>query len=138
LFFKPVWGSQDHSKFLKGLFKTGEEVTKACLECHEKEANDFIKTSHWRWKGVPRTIAGKENFKEEYGKSNLLNNFCISIEGGDKCSNSEFCTKCHPGYGWKDNTFDFNNKEKMDCLICHAREGNYQKGLSGEPDRTLM
>ena len=138
LFFKPVWGSQDHSKFLKGPFKTGEEITKACLECHEKEANDFIKTSHWRWKGVPRTIASKENFKEEYGKSNLLNNFCISIEGGDKCSNSEFCTKCHPGYGWKDNTFDFNNKEKIDCLICHAREGNYQKGLSGEPDRTLM
>lgn len=128
----------DHSKYLKGPFKSGEEVTKACLECHDKEASDFIKTSHWKWKGVPRTIQGKENSKEEYGKSNIINNFCISIEGGDKCSNAEFCTKCHPGYGWKDNTFDFNNKEKIDCLICHAREGNYQKGLSGEPDKTLM
>lgn len=138
LSFSIGYAGTDHSQWIKGPFKSGEDVTKTCLQCHDKEAEDFMKTSHWRWKGKPNTMKGMENSKEEYGKSNLINNFCISIEGGDKCANSEFCTKCHPGYGWKDNTFDFNDKTKIDCLICHAREGNYRKGLSGEPDRSLI
>ncbi len=133
-----LFAGPDHSQWIKGPFKSGEDVTKVCLGCHEKEAKDFMKTSHWRWKGKPNTIRGMENSKDEYGKANLINNFCISIEGGDKCANSEFCTKCHPGYGWKDNTFNFEDPTKIDCLICHAREGNYKKGLSGEPDRSLI
>jgi len=128
----------DHSQAVKGPFKTGEDVTKACLQCHDKQAEDVLKTPHWKWKGAPRTIKGMENSKEEYGKANMINNFCISIQGGEKCANEEFCSKCHPSYGWVDNTFDFNDKTKIDCLICHAREGNYRKGMAGEPDRKLI
>lgn len=128
----------DHAEYLKGPFKSGEDVTKVCLQCHDKQAEDMLKTPHWKWKGAPRTIKGMENSKEEYGKINMINNFCISVQGGDKCANEEFCAKCHPSYGWVDNTFNFNDKTKIDCLICHAKEGNYRKGLAGEPDRKLI
>lgn len=134
-----AWASAtDHTQYVKGPFKSGEDVTKTCLQCHDKQADDFIKTPHWKWKGIPRTVKGMENSKEEYGKSNMINNFCISIQGGEKCANEEFCSKCHPSYGWKDSTFNFKDKMKIDCLVCHAREGNYRKGLAGEPDRRLM
>ncbi len=130
--------SVEHSQFLTGPFNSGEEVTKACLQCHDKQAEDMLNTPHWNWKGVPRTVKGMESSKQEYGKSNLINNFCISIEGGERCANQEACSKCHPSYGWKDNTFNFSDKTKIDCLICHAKEGNYKKGNAGEPDRNLI
>lgn len=124
----------NHGEFIKGPFKTGEEVTKTCLQCHEKEAVDFMKTSHWKWKGVPRTVKGLENSKEEYGKTNLLNNFCTDIEGGSR----PFCTKCHAGYGWTDTAAPLEDKTKVDCLICHFKEGNYRKSLGGLPDEKLL
>lgn len=110
----------DHGEFIKGPFKTGEEVTTACLQCHDKEAADLMKTSHWKWKGVPRNVKGLENSKEEYGKANLLNNFCTDVEGGSR----PFCTKCHAGYGWTDSSAPLEDKTKVDCLVCHAKEGN--------------
>ena len=39
----------DHSNFIKGPFKTGPDVTKACLQCHQNQAQDFMKTVHWTW-----------------------------------------------------------------------------------------
>jgi hypothetical protein len=38
----------------------------------------------------------------------------------------------------QDNSFDFKDKTKIDCLICHAKDGNYKKGIAGEPDRKLI
>ncbi|MCX8084603.1 MAG: tetrathionate reductase family octaheme c-type cytochrome [Calditerrivibrio sp.] len=109
----------NHADLVKGDFKTGKDVTKKCLECHEKQANDFMASSHWTWKGDPKLLAKKT--KEQIGKANLLNNFCISIEGG----NWKGCTKCHAGYGWQDKAFDFKNKENIDCLMCHTKEKAY-------------
>ena len=39
----------DHSKFkeLDKNFKTGPEVTKACLECHTEAAEQVQHTKHW-------------------------------------------------------------------------------------------
>ncbi|MBZ0156740.1 MAG: tetrathionate reductase family octaheme c-type cytochrome [Alphaproteobacteria bacterium] len=124
----------DHSQFIKGPFKSGEEVTKVCLQCHEKQAEDFMKTSHYKWKGAPRSVKGMENSKDEYGKANLLNNFCTDVEGGSRA----FCVKCHAGYGWVENAKLPAEKSKVDCLICHAKEGNYKKGLGGEVDKDLF
>ena len=39
----------DHSSLLKGPFATGPDVTKACLQCHQEHAQDFMKTVHWTW-----------------------------------------------------------------------------------------
>ncbi|MBI2224913.1 MAG: cytochrome C, partial [Betaproteobacteria bacterium] len=48
----PAPAAQDHSKVINGPFKTGPEVTKACLQCHESHARDFMKTVHWTWSAV--------------------------------------------------------------------------------------
>lgn len=51
-------------------------------------------------------------------------------------SNEARCTSCHAGYGWKDDHFDFNDMNKMDCLVCHDTTGTYKKAppAAGMPD----
>jgi len=69
---KKLWITTDHSKhdILKQDFKSGPEVTKACLTCHSEAASQFHKTIHWTWKD-PAT--GDEAL---YGKGGLsVNNF---------------------------------------------------------------
>ncbi len=62
----------DHAQFVAGsTFKTGQDVTAKCLECHDKEAADFMKTPHWKW-SEEQTVKGK---KMELGKKNVINNF---------------------------------------------------------------
>ncbi|TFH49319.1 MAG: cytochrome C, partial [Methanothrix sp.] len=121
----------DHTALVKGSFKSGEDVTKVCLQCHEKQAQDFIKTTHWNWKGTPNHLKGKEKNTVELGKANMLNAVCTSIEGGKDGIVHEQCSKCHAGYGWTRTNFDFKDAGKIDCLICHAQKGNYTKGVGG-------
>jgi len=116
------WAAYDHSK-IEGPFASGPEVTKACLECHENEAMDVMKTSHWTWT-VDQEVPGKG--KIQRGKKNVINNFCVSVS-----SNWPRCTSCHIGYGWKDDTFDFTDRTKVDCLVCHDTTGTYKKIPTG-------
>ncbi len=118
----------DHTEFVKGPFKTGSDVTKVCLECHEKQAADVMKTTHWKFKGTPNHIKGMEKSKLEFGKANMINNFCTSIQGGPDGLVHEACAKCHAGYGWTRTNYDFTDKTKVDCLVCHALKGNYSRG----------
>ena len=115
----------DHSKFaiLHQDFQTPESVTEACLSCHNYADDDFMKTSHWKWEREYVIDSGDTIL---LGKKNILNNFCIGIS-----SNEARCTSCHAGYGWKDNTFDFTDENKIDCLICHDKTGTYKKFPSG-------
>ena len=62
------------------------------------------------------------------GKKTTINNFCIGIRG-----NWSSCTACHAGYGWEDETFDFENTANVDCLVCHDSSGGYLKSKSGLP-----
>jgi hypothetical protein len=105
----------DHSKFesLKKQFKSGPEVTEACLNCHTEAGKQIHKTKHWTWEFPTRD--GKM-----LGKKHAVNNFCISVEG-----NEARCTSCHIGYGWKDKSFDFKSEKNIDCLVCHDRTGTY-------------
>ena len=76
----------DHSKFdeLKQDFKSGPEVTEACLSCHTEAAKQVQHTKHWTWEFLnPAT-------KQKLGKKNVINNFCTSVE-----SNQTFCSACH-------------------------------------------
>jgi len=115
----------DHSTFFEGMtFTDGSSVTRACLKCHEKEARDFMKTTHWTWKGDTIHLPGGK--VERIGKANVINNFCIGIK-----SNEKHCTTCHAGYGWKDDDFDFQDATRIDCLICHDNTGTYQKAEDG-------
>jgi octaheme c-type cytochrome (tetrathionate reductase family) len=124
----------DHTTLLKGPFKTGEQVTNACLQCHEKQAKDFMKTTHWNWKGTPNHLKGIKKSREEYGKANMLNAVCTSIEGGKEGVVHEQCSKCHAGYGWTRSKFDFSDPGKIDCLVCHAKKGNYSRTVGGTVD----
>ncbi|HXE97026.1 MAG TPA: tetrathionate reductase family octaheme c-type cytochrome [Dongiaceae bacterium] len=122
-----AFAGQDHTEFLKGPFKSGPEVTKVCLECHEKEAAGFMKTTHWKWAGTPNHVKGLEKSNKEYGKANMINAFCTSIQGGKDGLVHESCGKCHAGYGWTRTNYDLTKKENVDCLVCHALKGNYQR-----------
>ncbi len=116
----------DHSKFkiLHQEFKSGQEITRACLSCHTEAAAQVMQTQHWSWKSLnPGT-------GQLVGKQTLVNNFCIGL-----ASNYADCTSCHIGYGWKDRHFDFSAEENVDCLACHDTTGTYRKpfGLAGHP-----
>lgn len=115
----------DHGAFFKAEIKVPQEVTKKCLECHKDAANHVMKTAHWTWKSGDIERNGKTI---QIGKSNLMNNYCISVSG-----NWTSCTKCHAGYGWTDKNFDFTKSENVDCLICHDGSGSYVKGKAGMP-----
>ncbi|HZY03313.1 MAG TPA: tetrathionate reductase family octaheme c-type cytochrome [Anaeromyxobacteraceae bacterium] len=118
----PARAATDHADLVKGPFATGPDVTKACLACHESQAADFMKTTHWTW-SARQVLDGKP---VDLGKVNAVNNFCIALQ-----SNEPRCTSCHAGYGWKDATFDFKKAENVDCLVCHDTTGTYKKLPAG-------
>jgi len=116
----------DHSKFkeLDRDFKSGPEVSEACLICHNEAARQVQHTKHWTWESVdPKT-------GQKRGKKNIINNYCTS-----PISNEKDCMACHAGYGWKDSSFDFTVEKNVDCLVCHDTTGTYRKlpGDAGHP-----
>lgn len=117
----------NHANLLEGPFETGSDVTRACLECHEEAAEQVTHTAHWTWESEPVQLPGRAE-PVTVGKKNSINNFCIGIQG-----NWPSCTSCHAGYGWEDASFDFNNEENVDCLVCHDTSGGYAKGKAGQP-----
>ncbi len=108
----------DHSKLeaLQGPFKTGPEVTKACLSCHNNASHQVMDSIHWSWEAI-NPATGKT-----LGKKWAANNFC-----GSPLSNEPRCTSCHAGYGWEDQRFDFSDETRVDCLACHDTTGTYRK-----------
>lgn len=101
----------------------------ACMDCHDDDQHvDLMATSHWTWNHED-TDSG-----QVLGKKNVINNFCVAT-----ASNEPRCTMCHVGIGWRDDSFDFNDKTKVDCLVCHDTTGTYAKTKTGAgaPDPTL-
>jgi octaheme c-type cytochrome (tetrathionate reductase family) len=106
--------------------------TQDCLNCHGKLADEILQTGHWNWGGLASNIEGFEG--EIHGKVDIINNFCIAVP-----SNEGRCTQCHIGYGWADNTFDFDDPGNIDCLACHDQTGGYKKAApsAGLPDPSV-
>jgi hypothetical protein len=124
---KALSSTADHSKFkeLQQNFKSGPEVTKACLSCHTEAAKQIHKTKHWTWE-----FRNPEN-NQLLGKKHVINNFCTAT-----ASNEKFCAGCHIGYGMENaKTFDYTSEANVDCLACHDTTGSYKKlpGLAGHP-----
>ncbi|QIZ77929.1 tetrathionate reductase family octaheme c-type cytochrome [Ferrimonas lipolytica] len=127
----PALGETPHQDMIHGPFTSGSQVTETCLACHEEQAHDVMKTVHWNW-SKEQLIDGK---LVEHGKKTAINNYCIAIGGG----NQQSCTRCHSGYGWKDNQFDFKDATNIDCLVCHDTTGSYVKsGQAGEPTASTI
>lgn len=123
----------DHSSFelLNKEFKSGPEVTEACITCHINRDEEIMATSHWNWE---RTEVLEGKGAVPVGKKNILNNFCIGVSGSEAT-----CTRCHIGYGWEDKSFDFSESKNIDCLVCHDNSGTYKKkkGGAGRPDESV-
>lgn len=119
----------DHTAFFKEKIATGPEVTQKCLSCHPESAKEVMQTAHWTWLSGDAIRDGKSI---PIGKKNLINNFCISVSG-----NWASCTKCHAGYGWTDDNFDFTRQENVDCLACHDGSGGYAKEKGGLPGKQV-
>jgi len=125
-----------HSKYFERY-----EGTKTCLECHQKDAENFFHSQHYQWKGPAPNIVNSNNRK--LGKINTLNDFCTGPTGhwvelvknsrGDVISRG--CSACHAGNGLKPSeTMSRAQLENIDCLICHAsgyRRDLYDDGAGG-------
>lgn len=104
---KKILITADHSKHkaLQENFKSGSEVTKACLSCHTEAASQFYKTVHWTWidpKSDKETLAGKAGY--------TVNNFCISTN----MMHDKECQDCHVGWNGK--------ADGINCLVCHGQK----------------
>ena len=109
------------------------EGTESCLNCHGKLADEVLETAHFTWEGLATNIVNAPA-GTYHGKVDILNNFCIAIP-----SNEGRCTQCHAGYGWVDNTFDRQNPDNIDCLVCHDQTNTYAKAKpnGGMPEGTV-
>jgi octaheme c-type cytochrome (tetrathionate reductase family) len=118
----------DHSDIVKGEFKSGQDVTRACLACHPNAAADVMKTTHWTWESKAFDVPWRD-VPVTIGKINQINNFCIGSQG-----NENQCMSCHAGYGWEQGRESaLADAENVDCLACHADTGAYGKGSYGNP-----
>jgi octaheme c-type cytochrome (tetrathionate reductase family) len=122
---KKVKPSVDHSLFtqLRKPFARPQDVTAACVECHNGRAAEVMQSSHWNWE---RTEYIPGQGIRTVGKRNIINNFCIGISG-----NQQSCDRCHIGYGYANASFDFKNPLNVDCLACHDNSGTYDKKPEG-------
>ena len=131
---KEHWVTTDHSKheILQKDFKSGAEVTQACISCHSEAETQFHKTIHWTW------LADPTDTDRQYGKAgNSLNNYCISTNKTKDAG----CLACHPGphqlqrrlaEGLKRRdvpaTPGFHYKARATCLACHLEQQFTKKG----------
>jgi octaheme c-type cytochrome (tetrathionate reductase family) len=119
--------SVDHKKFaiLQKKFASAHDVTPACISCHTERHKEVMASTHWNWS---REVYLPGRGIRTIGKKNLLNNFCIGVS-----SNLQGCSKCHAGYEYVDNGFDFTDARNVDCLVCHDNSGTYTKTTAGMP-----
>jgi len=111
--------------------------TDLCILCHQPEndlgdpAGELMKSVHWTWEATNQPAG---HAAQVMGKRNIINNYCIALD-----SNEPRCTSCHIGNGWRNDSFDFNDPNKLDCLVCHDTTGTYKKTPTGAgaPDPTV-
>ena len=126
-FERPFRNHVNHAAFFPEPFASPQEVTRACLRCHPDAAREMMQTAHWLWLGQEVKVPGHDR-PLRIGKANVINNFCLTTIG-----NRAACTKCHAGYGWDKDPYDFTRAENVDCLVCHEWSGTYVKGEAGMP-----
>ena len=114
---KKLWRTTDHAKheILQKDFKSGEELTQACISCHSEAEKQFHKTIHWTW------LADPSDKDREYGKAgNSLNNYCISTNK----TRDAGCLSCHPGWGT-------STESPVNCLVCHSQTSmNFDEAMT--------
>ena len=110
-------------KNIKGLFNSTRDVAIKCIECHRKEAEEVLQSTHWTWKRT-RTVNGRTT---TFGKKNSLAGFAIDIS-----TNPSRCLRCHISSSPLDNNFDKPEAAMVDCLVCHDTTGRYARNSEGK------
>ncbi len=127
--------AQDHKENLSGPYENIQQITEECLMCHEDAGDEVLHSNHWNW--LSSNIADSNQILNVGEKHIPVNNFCIAVPG-----NSAPCTTCHLPFSGKDESFDFNVSENIDCLVCHEQTGNYAQlkfeSASGQSEIDLL
>lgn len=114
---RKLWRTTDHTKHavLQKDFKSGEELTQACISCHSEAEKQFHQTIHWTW------LADPSDKDRQYGKAgNSFNNYCISTNKTKDAG----CLSCHPGWGKSKET-------PVNCLVCHSKTSmNFDEAMT--------
>lgn len=107
------------------------QMTALCLECHADAGEEMIQSAHYKWGGPVSEWSELSKDHKTTGKLvNSINNNCIS-----PFADWSPCTKCHVGYGLRDESKQFADEPmNVDCLSCHAAEDTYAKGRNGMPE----
>lgn len=122
-----------------GRFGTNFVGSASCLECHPSKGDEVMASTHYTWRTPNAKLAypggGSHGMVDRFcalvGASAMVNYFA---DLGDH-KGSSACGKCHiadqlpfpdPATG----KYTQAQKNGVDCLICHASEGNYD--LTGD------
>lgn len=111
---------QDHSENFSGPFENVKQVTEECLMCHDESGTEVIQSNHWNW--LTSNLAAETQSKTTDSNYVPINNFCIAA-----ADSSNQCTTCHLPFSGKDESFEFNSAENIDCLVCHDQTGTYKR-----------
>ncbi len=129
-----------------GRFAAGYAGSASCVKCHPGKQDEVMDTVHYTW----RTPNPKLGFPGG-GSHGMIDRFCALV-GSSAMVNyfadlgahkgSAACGKCHIGQDLPfpspaTGQFTQTQKDGLDCLICHATEGNYDMtgdGIYDEQD----
>lgn len=126
----------DHS----GRFGTNYAGPASCLECHPGKETEVMGSVHYTWRTPNPKLAYPGG-----GSHGMLDRFC-GLVGSSAMVNyyadlgaykdSSACGKCHVGDSLPfpnpaTGQFTQNQKDGLDCLICHAAEGAYDMNGDG-------
>ncbi|HLP77396.1 MAG TPA: tetrathionate reductase family octaheme c-type cytochrome [Candidatus Paceibacterota bacterium] len=123
-----------------GRFGTNYAGPASCLECHPGKDTEVMGSVHYAWRTPNAKLAYPGG-----GSHGMLDRFC-GLVGSSAMINyyadlgaykdSGACGKCHVGDSLPlpdpaTGQFTRNQKDGLDCLICHASEGNYDMNGDG-------
>jgi len=101
-------------------FITQYEGPKTCENCHAGAVDDVLQSVHYKMKGPVSTVAGLSGEWGMINRESGLPGSIMKINIG--------CVQCHIGNGTKiTDTPTAQEREGIDCLICHAKKYDYSK-----------
>ncbi len=123
----PVLATSTEHRQIAGPFDSAQALTQQCLQCHERQGQDILKSSHWTWKRQRTTSEGTVT----YSKKNGLSTFAVAAG-----ANPTRCLTCHISTNLLTERFDPTAAVNIDCLVCHDTTGTYNRKL-GMPSPNL-
>lgn len=117
---------------IQGPFADLRAVTGKCLECHRRQADEMLRSTHWTWERQ-RVLNGE---KVSAGKKDSLAGFAIDVK-----ANPERCLRCHISSNPKMEDPANPAADLVDCLACHDTTGLHRHGgepLEPPPDLTTL